>query len=44
MTPLMWAVSYEHIEIARYLIERGADVNAMDIDGETALNYQQFSF
>jgi hypothetical protein len=29
-TPLMVAVNYEQMDVIRYLIERGADVNAAD--------------
>ncbi len=38
-TPLMVA-SYEgHLDIARLLIERGADMEAKDYDGKTALDW-----
>ena len=38
MTPLSNAATYGHKEFAELLIEKGADVNAKDIDGETALD------
>jgi len=43
-TPLLRAVSYGYIdpvyiEIARYLIQQGAEINHQDIDGFTALHY-----
>jgi ankyrin repeat protein len=37
MTLLMEAVEYGAMDVARLLLERGADVNARDDDGDTAL-------
>ena len=38
-TPLMVATYYGHVEIAQYLCENGADLDAQAIDGSTALIY-----
>ena len=43
-TPLLRAISYGYmdpvyVEIARYLIQQGAEVNNQDSDGFTALHY-----
>jgi uncharacterized protein len=37
MTPLMYAARYNNPEIAKYLIEKGADISAKDNNGFTAL-------
>ena len=37
-TPLHLASRYGHIEVARFLLERGADVSAQDKDGKTPLH------
>jgi len=37
MTPLLYALKWDNLEIARLLIERGADINARAVDGNTAL-------
>lgn len=39
MTPLMYAIVYDQIDIAIELISRGAKVNLQDKDGKTALFY-----
>ena len=36
-TPLIWASIYGNTEIARFFLEKGADVNATNINGYTAL-------
>ena len=36
-TPLMWAVSKEHTEVALYLIEFGAKLRVQDFDGRSAV-------
>lgn len=38
-TPLMLAVRYDSVDIVRYLLEAGVDVNAQDRDLYTALHY-----
>lgn len=38
-TPLIWAAHGGHIEIARLLIQKGADVNAVTSSGGTPLIY-----
>ncbi|WP_035678662.1 ankyrin repeat domain-containing protein [Flavobacterium limnosediminis] len=37
MTPLMFAVRYNNAEIAKILIEKGADISVKDPNGRTAL-------
>lgn len=37
MTPLMYAARYNNAEIAKFLIEKGADISAKDNNGFTAL-------
>jgi len=39
MTPLLWAVSQAHWETTSVLIERGADVRAVDTSGITVLEH-----
>lgn len=36
-TPLIYAVSHQHYEIAKILIEQGAEVNTLNMFGESAL-------
>ena len=38
-TPLHWAASYNSLDVARLLIDRGAEVDARDEDGRTPLHY-----
>lgn len=38
MTPLMYAARYNNAEIAKFLIEKGANISAKDYNGYTALN------
>ncbi len=38
-TPLMSAAYYGHLDILKLLLERGADVKAVNSEGETALHY-----
>jgi len=38
-TPLMMAIIGGSLEAVKYLVERGADINLQDKDGDTALNY-----
>ncbi|XP_064626190.1 transient receptor potential cation channel subfamily A member 1-like isoform X2 [Lineus longissimus] len=37
MTPLHHAALYDHVELCQYLIEKGADINAQDIEERTPL-------
>jgi uncharacterized protein len=37
-TPLHFACNGGHLEVARLLIDRGADINARDMNGNTALH------
>ena len=39
MTPLHMAIFAKHYNVAKILIEHGADINAEDIYGLTALHY-----
>ncbi len=43
MTPLMFAARYNKVDIIKYLLERGADKEAKDEKGYTALKYAEFS-
>jgi ankyrin repeat protein len=36
-TPLMWAAGYGHEAVAELLLKKGADVEAKDNNGRTAL-------
>ncbi|CAK9086672.1 unnamed protein product [Durusdinium trenchii] len=38
MTALMWAAACGHLSLAQFLVKEKADVNAKDIDGQTALD------
>lgn len=38
-TPLLFAVFNNHIEVARYLVDNGADVNSQSSSGRNVLNY-----
>jgi hypothetical protein len=38
-TPLMYAVKYGHLEMVKYLLEKGADINKVSVEGKTALDY-----
>jgi len=38
MTPLLWAVKLRHIDIAKFLVGAGADVNIVDVSGNTPLH------
>ena len=35
----MYAVKYGHLEMAKYLLEKGADINKVSVEGKTALDY-----
>jgi len=37
-TPLIWVGFYGHVPIAKFLLQHGADVNAVDQFGQTPLN------
>ncbi|ADV45410.1 ankyrin repeat domain-containing protein [Nitratifractor salsuginis] len=39
MTPLMLAAAFNDVEMVRYLMEEGAEINAVDKYGMTALDY-----
>ena len=39
-TPIFYAVSFENYSLINFLIEKGADVNHMDINGETVDFYE----
>ncbi len=39
MYRLAAAVSYGHLELAKYLLSKGANVNLTDLDGNTALHF-----
>lgn len=38
-TPLMYAVKYGHLKMVKYLLEKGADINKVSVEGKTALDY-----
>ena len=40
-TPLMAAVQYGHVDLARELLNRGADPNKRDADGQTSLHHAE---
>src|SRR5579863_3859755 len=39
MTPLHWAVYNDHIDVAEFLLAKGADVKALTFDGYTPLHF-----
>jgi len=41
-TPLMMASEYESLEIANYLIEKGADLNIQDANGDPVINWSAY--
>jgi ankyrin repeat protein len=41
-TPLVFAASIGNTELARVFIENGADVNAQDLHGQTALKHAAY--
>ena len=43
-TPLMIAVAGGHVHIIQLLVEAGADVNAVDADGDTCLHVAVMRF
>ena len=43
MTPLMFAARYNKVEILKLLLEKGANTDAKDEKGFTALQYAQLS-
>jgi ankyrin repeat protein len=36
-TPLLWAAFYGHLDIVEYLIEAGANLDAVNAKGQTAI-------
>ncbi|PMD56795.1 ankyrin, partial [Hyaloscypha bicolor E] len=38
-TPLYWASGNGHIDVVKLLLEKGADVNAAEQDGQTPLRW-----
>jgi len=38
-TPLMYAVKYGHMKMVQYLLEVGADIHKVSVEGKTALDY-----
>ena len=43
MTPHMYAAYNSHSNVAAFLVQKGADINAKDDDQSTALMYAAFS-
>jgi len=43
LTPLMFAARYNKVDIIKFLLENGADKNAKDGRGNSALKYAEFS-
>lgn len=39
MTPLMFATRGSDADIVKYLLDNGADINAVDKDGKSVLDY-----
>ena len=42
-TALMWASSYDNLEVVQELIKAGADVDIQDNKGKTALSYAKMN-
>ncbi|KAJ5569100.1 hypothetical protein N7450_011586 [Penicillium hetheringtonii] len=38
-TPLSWAIEYCSLEVAKILLQRGANINALDYEGGTPLSW-----
>lgn len=43
LTPLMYAARYNKVEIIKYLLQKGADLNIKDSQGFTALKHAELS-
>lgn len=42
-TSLVWACEHGHIEVAKYLISKGADIMLRDVEQNVALHWAAFS-
>lgn len=42
-TPLIWACEHSHTKIAKYLINKGADLHRRDVEQNLALHWAAFS-
>ena len=43
-TPLYWAIEYNRVDMAKSLLDRGADVSVRDVEVNTPLHWSVLNF